>query len=95
MSTRFNPERRRLKREELPTGANLVVHLGGRQARFTCLILDSSENGFRVGWTLRLRCGQAVELFLNEDPFNAVGCSVIWVGRPGSELEGEAGLEAV
>lgn len=88
-------DRRRLKREELHHRASLVVNLGGRQQRFPCLALDSSEKGFRVGWTFKLRRRQVVEVILDEDPFNAVQCSVIWVGRLGSKLEGEAGLESV
>jgi hypothetical protein len=87
------PDRRRLQREELHQRASL--NLGRRQERFPCLILDSSEKGFRVGWTFQLRRGQAVEVILNEDPLNAVQCRVIWVGRLGSKLEGEAGLETV
>jgi hypothetical protein len=87
------PEARRLKREELHKRASLVVNLGRHEERFPCLILDSTQQGFRIRGTFRLRRGQAVEVILDEDPLNAVRCNVIWVGRPRSKYEGEAGLE--
>ena len=95
MPTPPAPDRRRVKREELRHRASLVVNLGRRQERFPCLILDSTQEGFRVQGTFRLRRGQAVEVILDEDPLNAVRCKVIWVGKPASKQEGEAGLESV
>ena len=95
MPTPPAPDRRRLNREELHQRVSLVVNLGRHQERFPCLILDSTEKGFRVGWTFQLRRGEAVEVILDEVPLTVVRCSVIWVGRPGSKQEGEAGLETV
>lgn len=94
MSTSPVPSRR-FNREELHKRASLVVSPGGDEQRFPCLILDSSPKGFRVRWAFQLRRGQVVEVILDEDPLNAVQCEVIWVGKPGSKQEGEAGLESV
>ena len=74
--------------------ASLVLKRGRHEERIPCLILDSSQDGFKVRGTLRLRRGQVVELILDEDPLIAVHCSVIWVGKPGSKHEGDVGLQA-
>jgi hypothetical protein len=89
------PDARRLKREEVRKRASLVVNLAQGEERFPCLIVDSSQEGFRVRGSFRLRRRQVVEVILDEDPLNAMRCSVIWVGKPGSKQEGEAGLETV
>lgn len=93
MPTSPVPEGRRFNREELHKRASLVVNPGRHEQRVPCLILDSSQEGFRVRGTFQLRREQVVEIILDEDPLNAVRCNVIWVGRPRSKHEGEAGLE--
>jgi PilZ domain len=85
------PERRHSKRSRRKQRASLVLDL----KRQPCLVLDSSSEGFRVRWSFRLRRGQVVEIILDEDPFNPVRCSVVWVGKAGSKQEGEVGLETV
>ena len=72
-----------------------MVNLEQNQKRFSCLVLDSSEEGFRPRGSFRLRRGQLVEIILDEDPLNAVRCSVVWVGKAGSKREGEVGLQTV
>jgi PilZ domain len=72
-----------------------VVNLDQKQKRLPCLVLDSSKHGFRLRGGLHLRRGQVVEVVLDEDPLNAVRCSVVWVGKPGSKQEGEVGVETV
>ncbi len=89
------PEGRRSKRILFKARASLVVNLDRNQKRLPCLVLDSSKYGFRLRSNCRLRRGQTVEIILDEDPFNAVRCSVIWTGKAGSEREGEVGLETV
>ena len=93
--TSLVPEGRRFNREEVRKRASLVVSLGGHERGYPCLILDSSPEGFRVRWPHQLRRGQVVKVILDEDPFNAVRCKVIWVAKTGSKQEGEAGLETV
>ena len=89
------PEGRRLKRAAVKKRASLVVNLGRQEERIPCLILDRSQNGFRLRQTFRLKRGQVVEVILDEDPLDAVKCTVIWVGKPGSKHEGEVGLQTL
>jgi hypothetical protein len=89
------PEGRRLKRVIAKKRASLVINLQRNQTRIPCLVVDSTEKGFRLHGHFHLRRGQVVELVLDEDPLSAVRCSVVWVGKPGSKQQGEAGLETV
>jgi hypothetical protein len=89
------PEGRRLKREVLKKRGSLVLHLGRNEQRIPCLVLDSSQEGFRLRVSFQLKRRQVVELILDENPLNAVRCSVIWVGKPRSKQEGEVGLQTV
>jgi hypothetical protein len=93
--TFFAPQSRRSRRVVKTRRASVVVNLGRRYERLPCLIVDSSPEGFRLRGVFRLRRGQAVEVIPDDDPQNAVRCSVVWVGKPGSKLEGELGLQAV
>ena len=86
------PERRRSKRTALKKCASLIVEYGRQAQRIPCLILDSSQDGFRIGGASRLKRGQLVELISDEHTSTTVACRVMWVGRPGSKHGGEAGL---
>jgi hypothetical protein len=72
--------------------AGLVINLDSNPERVPCFLLDSSIEGFRVGGIFRVRCGQVVELLLEEGSSNSVQCKVIWVGKVGSKRGGEVGL---
>jgi hypothetical protein len=87
------PEGRRSKRIATKQRANLVINLTGVQKMFPCLIVDSSQEGFRLRGSFKLRRGQIVEVISDADPLNAVRCSVVWVGKTGTKLEGEVGLK--
>jgi len=89
------PQRRRSKRVVKTRRASVVVNLGRHDERLPCLIVDSSPKGFRLRGGFRLRRGQAVEVIPDDDPLDAVRCSVVWIGKPGSKQEGEVGLQAV
>ena len=89
------PEGRRSKRIVIRKGASIVVNLGSHPQRVPCLIVDRSEGGFRLRGGFRLKRGQVVEVIPGDDELNAIRCSVVWVGRPGSKQEGEIGLKAV
>ena len=95
MPTSPVPEGRRLKRIAARKRASLVFGLDRNPKRVPCLVVDVSERGFRLHGNFRLRRGQAVELILDEEPLSAVRCNVVWIGKPGSKQEGEAGLETV
>jgi hypothetical protein len=88
------PKGRRSKRIVTKKRANLVIDQGGGQKMFPCLIVDRSQEGFRLRGNFSLRRGQIVEL-IADDPEDSVRCEVIWVGKPESQQVGEAGLHAV
>jgi hypothetical protein len=89
------PEGRRSKRILWKARASLVVNLDRNPKRLPCLVLDSSKEGFRLRGSFHLRRGQVVEIVLDEEPFSGRRCSVVWIGKAGSEHEGEVGLEMV
>jgi PilZ domain len=85
---------RRSARVISKSSARLVMNVGGVLKMSPCLIVDSSQEGFRLRASFNLRSGQLVELIVN-DPVDSVRCEVIWVGKPGSKQEVEAGLQTV
>ncbi len=95
MPTRAIPERRRVKRTALKKRASLIVTRKLQEERIPCRILDSSESGFRIGGTFRLKRGQVVEVLLDESPFSTVKCRVMWVGESSSKQQGEIGLQTI
>ncbi len=88
-------EGRRSKRIAIRKGASVVVNLGSHPQRVPCLIVDRSPEGFRLRGGFRLKRGQMVEVIPSDDELNAIRCSVVWVGKPGSKQDGEVGLKAV
>lgn len=88
-------EGRRSKRVVTKKGASVVVNLGSHPQRVPCLIVDRSAEGFRLRGGFRLKRGQVVEVIPGDDELNAIRCSVIWIGKPGSKQDGEVGLKAV
>jgi hypothetical protein len=95
MTNRPTPEGRNSKRVTAKQRASVIIkNLDFSQRRVPCLILDSSKEGFRVGGIHNLRRGQVVELVLGESSPSSARCKVVWIGKPGSKQEGEAGLES-
>lgn len=95
MSTTLGADQvRRSKRIPAKTRASAVVDLKAHPKRVPCLIVDRSPAGFRVRLGSPLRRGQAVEVIPQDDPLHGILCSVVWVGKPRSKQEGEAGLQA-
>ncbi len=93
--TFLGQEGRRSKRIAMRKGASVVVNLGSQPQRVPCLIVDRSPEGFRLRGSFRLRPGQLVEVIPGDDELNAIRCSVVWIGKPGSKQEGEFGLKAL
>ena len=64
----------------------------GEPEQHEALTFDVSAHGARVQVGASLTPGQVVEVFPVEgnDPFRA---RVVWVGKPASEVESQAGLE--
>jgi PilZ domain len=81
-------ERRRSKRIVTKKRGSLLVNLKGRVERFPCVVVDRSQDGFRLRGSFQLRRGQAVEVTFDDDLLT-VRCQVRWV------REGEAGLATV
>lgn len=88
------PQGRRSIRVVSRGRASLVTTLDGVPKMHPCLIVDRSQEGFRLRSSFKLRRGQLVELVL-DDPVDSVRCEVIWVGKAGSRQEGEAGLVTI
>ena len=88
-------ESRRSKRAELKRRASLIINLNRIPKKLPCIVLDSSNEGFRVRGNFNLRRDQVVELILDEETPMPQRCSVVWGGRVGSKQEGEAGVEIV
>ena len=88
------PQGRRSTRVMSKRPAGLVISLRGVQKMFPCLIVDRSQEGFRLRDNFRLRRGQAVEVIPDNDPLDAVRCSVVWIGTRGSKQEGQIGVHA-
>jgi len=93
--TFLGQEGRRSKRTVMKKGASVVVNLGSHPQRVPCLIVDRSPEGFRLRGGFRLRPGQLVEVIPGDDELNAIRCSVVWIGKPGSKQDGEVGLKAL
>ena len=89
------PQGRRPQRSVFKERASLIINLDRGQKRLPCLVLDSSQEGFRLRGSFQLRRGQVVEVILDQDPLSAVRCSVVWIGKAGSKHEGEVGLQTV
>src|SRR5260370_16604451 len=87
------PEGRRSKRIIAKKRASLVINLQRNQTRIPCLVVDSTEKGFRLHGHFHLRRGQMVELALDEDPLSAVPCIAAWVANPATNPHGEPCLE--
>ena len=88
-------EARRSKRVVTRKGASVVLNLGSQPQRVPCLIVDLSPEGFRLRGGFRLKRGQVVEVIPGDDQLNAIRCSVVWIGKPGSKQDGEIGLRAL
>ncbi len=58
-------------------------------------VVDVSFMGMRVRAEADLKPGQKVNVTCMTGPVVAVPGKVVWVGRPGSEAEGQAGLRYI
>ena len=88
------PKARRSKRVVAKRRASLVINLDRKPKRHPCMVLDSSKEGFRLRGSFDLRRGQLVELILDEETPITERCSAVWIGKAGSEQEGQVGLKS-
>ena len=83
------------KRTVVKERASLMISSHDSQKRLPCLVVDSSKEGFRIRGGFHLRRGQVVEIILDDEPLSSVRCSVVWIGKLGSQQEGESGLQTI
>ena len=95
MPTSPVPEGRHSKRTAAKQRASLIINLDRNQQRIPCLVMDATDHGFRLHGTFHLKRGQPVELILEDDPYSALRCTVVWIGRAGSKQQGEVGVERI
>jgi PilZ domain len=88
------PPCRRSSRTSIRKRASLIVSLKGRAERLPCIVVDGSQGGLRLRGSFRLKMGQVVEV-LSDDGFLTTQCRVIWIGKPASRQESEAGLDII
>jgi hypothetical protein len=86
------PDGRRSKRSTTRTKVKLVINTKGDKTILPCLIVDRSQEGFRLRGDFSLTRGQLIEIILDDKPLQPVCCKVIWVGEAGSPQAGEAGV---
>jgi hypothetical protein len=72
----------------------VIMFVETEQKRDECeaVTLDVSELGARIEAGIPLTPGQVVEVIPGEGADPVPG-RVVWVGKPASEVEGQAGLE--
>jgi hypothetical protein len=72
----------------------VILFVETEQTREQCeaLTLDVSALGARIETGISLTPGQVVEV-VPGDGAEPVAGRVVWVGKPASEVEGQAGLE--
>ena len=91
------PEGRRPKRVATNRPASIVFSRGRHHdlERRPCLIVDSSQDGFRLRGNFQLKRGQVIEVIPKDDPLDVIQCSVVWIGKEGSKQKGEVGVQIV
>jgi hypothetical protein len=75
--------------------AGLVINSRGHQILLPCLIVDISQEGFRLRGDFSLRRGQVVELVAEDALLSSVQCEVVWTSKAKPGHEGEVGLQIV
>ena len=70
----------------------MFIEREGEVEKHDSFTLDLSVHGARVQAGTALTPGQVVEV-VSADANDPVRARVVWVGKPASEMEGQAGLE--
>jgi hypothetical protein len=83
---------RRYERKNIKMALIMFVEKEGELEKHDFQTMDLSVHGARIEASASLAPGQVVEVVSVEgsDPVRA---RVVWVGKPASEMEGQAGLE--
>ncbi len=86
----YTATRRRPRR---PAQIAVTLVFEGEEAGQVASTLDVSELGVRLQSQSALTPGQPVGLVLGEEPGYVLSARVVWVGKLGSGLDGQSGLE--
>jgi PilZ domain len=92
VATFAQPIRRRSERRIAKVAIVVFVERENEREGCDAFTVDVSKEGARIKSGITLTPGEMVEVA----PFNGsepVTARVVWVGKPASELEGQAGLE--
>jgi hypothetical protein len=88
-------DRRSFKRTPTRMPVTLLVETQCSRLDLDAAIVDSSRDGIRVRVDAALSPGATVWVIPNTSSGYNERCRVVWIGKAGSENEGEAGLEFV
>jgi hypothetical protein len=91
----FNPNHktRRSERHKIRLALVLLTDPDEGEDREEVFAVDISQHGCRIEGSASLIPGQVVHLIPSEPEGVAMSGRVVWVGEPGSDLAGEAGIE--
>jgi hypothetical protein len=87
------PNARRSQRNPVTVHFGVRVDCKGKKAEYSALMIMASPLGATVRTKAPLSVDQTIDIMTNEEPSKPVPCRIVWVGKPGSEVEGHAGLE--
>ena len=60
---------------------------------YRCQLIDVSPEGVRLKVDAKLSPGDIVDVISGEGRLHTTPCRIVWVGKPGTEQDGEAGLQ--
>ena len=84
---------RRSERQPIRLALVLLMTSDQGEIRSEGVTVDVSQHGCRVEGVASIYEGQLVRLLPWESPEGAMAGRVVWVGKPESNLAGEAGIE--
>jgi hypothetical protein len=85
------PVQRRSPRERVQIAVTLVIE--GEVEEHPATTVDLSAQGVRLQSDASIFPGQPVGLLLGTDPGYVLQARVVWIGKVGSVVEGQAGIE--
>jgi hypothetical protein len=88
-------DRRSFKRTPTIMPVTLLVETPGSRLDFDAVVVESSQQGIRVRVDTALTPGATVWVIPNTSSGYNERCRVVWIGKAGTDNEGEAGLEFV
>ncbi len=92
MRANGNPNGRVFRRARVRIPVQLLLSSRRNKVQHNASIVDLSVLGVRVQADIALKPRQAVEVIRMTGPCPSVPSRVVWVGEPGSGMEGQAGL---